>query len=95
MTVKIVSIVINDLPDDTGSCPRRIESSATLLWESKMSHFAHVIRIIKTVMMGWAGHVFRVEVTNVYSANIVAKKLKERDHFKYMSMIALKQILMK
>jgi len=60
-----------------------------------MSHFAHVIRIIKTVMMGRADHVFRVEVTNAYSANILAKKLKERDHFRYMSMIILKQILMK
>lgn len=55
-----------------------------------MSHFARVIRIIKTVMMGWAGYVFRVEVTNAYSANTVAKKLKERDHFRYMSMIILK-----
>jgi hypothetical protein len=31
MTVKIVSIVSNELPDDTNSCPRRIESSATPL----------------------------------------------------------------
>jgi hypothetical protein len=58
-----------------------------------MSHFAHVVRIIKTVMMGWADHGFRVEVRNVYSANTVAKKLKERDRFRYMSMIILKQIL--
>jgi len=60
-----------------------------------MSHLAHVVRTIKTVMMGWAGHVESVEVTNVYSANIVAGKLKERDHFRYMSTITLKQILMK
>jgi len=60
-----------------------------------MSHFAHVVRIIKTVTMGWVGHVVRVEVRNVYSANIVTKKLKETDHFRCMSMIILKQILMK
>jgi hypothetical protein len=60
-----------------------------------MSHFAYDVRIIKTVMMGWAGHVVRVEVRNAYSANIVAKKLKEREHFRYMLMILIKQILMK
>jgi hypothetical protein len=60
-----------------------------------MSHFAHVVRMIKTVMMGWTGHVVRVEARNVYSANIVAKKLKERYHFRNMSMIMLKQISMK
>jgi translation elongation factor P/translation initiation factor 5A len=60
-----------------------------------MSHFAQIVRIVKTVTMGWAGHVVRVEVRNVYSANIVTKNLKETDHFRYMSMIILKQILMK
>jgi len=48
-----------------------------------MSHFAYV-RAIETVMIGWAGHVVRVEVINVRSANTVAKKLKERDHFRHM-----------
>ena len=56
-----------------------------------MSHFAYVVRIIKIVMMGWAGHVVRVEVRNLYSANIVTKKLKERDNIRYKSMIILRR----
>jgi hypothetical protein len=31
-------------------------------------------------MMGWAGHVVLI---NVHSVNTVAKKLKERDHFRH------------
>jgi hypothetical protein len=30
----------NYLPTDTASCPRRLESSATPLWESQISHLA-------------------------------------------------------
>jgi translation elongation factor P/translation initiation factor 5A len=49
-----------------------------------MLHFVYVVRTIETVMMGRAGHVVRVEVINVHGANTVAKKLKERDHFRHM-----------
>ena len=45
-----------------------------------MSHFAHV-RIIKTVTMGWAGHVTYVEVRNVYSANICSLEVEGKRTF--------------
>jgi len=44
LTMKTKTTFSNYLPSDTASCPRRLESSAKLLWESQISHLALIFQ---------------------------------------------------